>query len=39
MERLLEAERRGYWNASGNELERIKEAYLDLEGVIEEAAK
>ncbi|MFZ2472227.1 MAG: magnesium chelatase subunit H [Methanothrix sp.] len=39
MERLLEAERRGYWNATGDELERLKEAYLDLEGEIEEAAK
>ena len=39
MERLLEAERRGYWNVTKDELVRIKEAYLKLEGEIEEATK
>jgi cobaltochelatase CobN len=39
MERLLEAEQRGYWNATRDELARLKEAYLKLEGEIEEATK
>lgn len=36
IERLLEAEQRGYWNATKDELTRIKEAYLKLEGEMEE---
>ena len=39
IERLLEAEKRGYWNATRDELERLKEVYLKLEGEIEAAMK
>jgi cobaltochelatase CobN len=39
IERLLEAEKRGYWNATSDELERLKEVYLKLEGEIEAAMK
>jgi len=36
IERLLEANKRGYWKASDDELERLRDAYLELEGFIEE---
>jgi len=36
MKRLFEAEGRGYWNATDAELERLRDRYLDLEGMIEE---
>jgi cobaltochelatase CobN len=34
--RLFEAHRRGYWEATEEELEKLREAYLELEGAIEE---
>lgn len=34
--RLQEALKRGYWNASEQEIESLREAFLDLEGDIEE---
>ncbi len=37
MERLFEAEKRGYWNATEEEMEKMKRAYLEMEGDIEEA--
>ena len=37
IERLLEAARRGYWRASEAELERLREAYLEIEGRLEDA--
>jgi cobaltochelatase CobN len=36
VERLLEANKRGYWKATEEEIERLKEAYLEIEGWIEE---
>lgn len=36
MKRLLEAQRRGYWEATPEEMEKLKEIYLQLEGEIEE---
>ena len=36
IKRLLEAEKRGYWNASPEEIEKLKERYLELESKIEE---
>jgi len=36
-ERLFEAEKRGYWKATEEEMEKLKNAYLDMEGDIEEA--
>lgn len=36
MERLFEAERRGYWDATDGVLEKLRKIYLDLEGKIEE---
>ena len=35
IERLLEAESRGYWEASPDRLERLKEAYLETEALLE----
>jgi cobaltochelatase CobN len=35
-ERLMEAEKRGYWKASEEEKERLRDAYLEMEGRIEE---
>jgi cobaltochelatase CobN len=35
IDHLLEAERRGYWQASEEKLEELKEAYLGIEGEIE----
>ena len=35
-ERLLEAEKRGYWQATKEEMEKLRAAYLDMEGEIEE---
>ncbi len=34
--RLFEANERGYWQATTEELEKLREAYLELEGFIEE---
>ncbi|QYZ80167.1 magnesium chelatase subunit H [Methanofollis formosanus] len=36
MERLFEAESRGYWDATEEEMAKMRSAYLDLEGDIEE---
>jgi len=36
MKRLLEAQRRGYWEATPEEMVKLKEIYLQLEGEIEE---
>lgn len=36
MERLLESNSRGYWDATDEELQQLQEAYLQLEGTIEE---
>ena len=36
VERLMEAEQRGYWEANEEELEKLRQAYLDMEGDIEE---
>jgi cobaltochelatase CobN len=36
MKRLFEAHRRGYWNASDEELEALRNRYLQLESMIEE---
>lgn len=35
-ERLLEAEKRGYWQATTEEMEKLRAVYLDVEGDIEE---
>jgi len=35
-ERLFEAEKRGYWDATEEEMEKLRDAYLDMEGDIEE---
>jgi cobalamin biosynthesis Mg chelatase CobN len=35
-ERLLEAEKRGYWQATKEEMEKLRAAYLDMVGEIEE---
>jgi cobaltochelatase CobN len=37
-ERLLEASERGLWNAEDASLERLREAYLEVEGELEEAS-
>jgi cobaltochelatase CobN len=37
MKRLLEAESRGYWEATREQIERLKETYLSIEGWIEES--
>ena len=34
--RLFEANKRGYWQATEEEIEKLKEAYLEIEGWIEE---
>ena len=39
MERIFEAEKRGYWKASEEELEKMRKAYLEMEGDIEEGLK
>ncbi len=36
MGRLLEANERGYWCATAEELQKLKQAYLQLEGLLEE---
>ncbi len=36
VERLFEAERRGYWDATDEERRRLEQAYLEIEGWIEE---
>ena len=35
IKRLFEANKRGYWDATEKELEKLKDAYLELKGVIE----
>jgi cobaltochelatase CobN len=35
-ERLLEAEKRGYWKATEEEMEKLRDAYMEMEGDIEE---
>ncbi|EHQ36388.1 magnesium chelatase subunit H [Methanoplanus limicola] len=35
-ERLMEAEQRGYWEATEEELEKLRQAYMEMEGDIEE---
>ncbi|NPV61597.1 MAG: magnesium chelatase subunit H [Methanotrichaceae archaeon] len=35
-ERLLEAEKRGYWKATEEEMEKLRDAYIEMEGDIEE---
>ncbi|MGB3944409.1 MAG: cobaltochelatase subunit CobN, partial [Methanothrix sp.] len=35
-ERLLEAEKRGYWEATAEEMVKLREAYLEMEGDIED---
>ncbi len=37
--RLLEAQRRGYWHATKDEMERLRDAYMEIEGGIEEVMK
>lgn len=37
VERLMEAEQRGYWKATEEELEKLRDAYREMEGDIEEA--
>jgi cobaltochelatase CobN len=39
LEKLFEAEKRGYWAATREEMEKMRKAYLDLEGDIEEGLK
>jgi len=39
MDRLFEAEKRGYWKATEEELEKMRKAYLEMEGDIEEGLK
>jgi len=36
-ERLMEAEQRGYWDATEEEMEKLRQAYMEMEGDIEEA--
>ena len=36
MRRLFEAQRRGYWNATDEEMEKLRDIYLELEGDIED---
>jgi len=36
LKRLIEANKHGYWNASDDELGKLRDAYLELEGFIEE---
>ncbi len=36
VERLMEAEQRGYWEATEEELEKLRQTYRDMEGDIEE---
>ncbi|MCS7144448.1 MAG: magnesium chelatase subunit H [Archaeoglobaceae archaeon] len=39
LERLLEAEKRGYWKASDEVKKEIEEKFLDLDGILEEVIK
>ena len=39
MEKLFEAEKRGYWKATEEEMEKMRRAYLEMEGDMEEALK
>jgi len=36
LERLLEANKRGYWKAKDDVLEEIEEKYLELDGMLED---
>ena len=36
MDRLFEAEKRGYWDATEDRMEKLKELYLEVEGWVEE---
>ena len=36
LDRLLEANRRGYWDASKEQLQEIQDAYLETEGELED---
>jgi cobaltochelatase CobN len=36
VERLLEAKKRGYWDTTPDETKKLEEAYLEIEGWIEE---
>ena len=36
LERLLEANRRGYWDAGVDKIEKIEEKYLELDGMLED---
>lgn len=36
VEKLIEANKRGYWKVDENILEELKKKYLELEGLIEE---
>jgi cobaltochelatase CobN len=36
VERLIEAENRGYWKATDEEKEKLRVAYLKIEGEIED---
>lgn len=36
LEKLLEANRRGYWDADENVLDKIEERYIELDGILEE---
>jgi len=36
LERLLEANRRGYWKADEDRIGKIEEKYLELDGMLEE---
>lgn len=38
LERLFESNQRGYWDATEEELQQLKEVYLSIEGTIEEKA-
>ena len=35
VERLLEANQRGMWNASAEQIEKLKDIYLQMEGTLE----
>ena len=35
VERLLEAQQRGMWNASEDKVEKLRKIYLEMEGTLE----
>jgi cobaltochelatase CobN len=39
LEKLFEAEKRGYWNATEEEMESLRGAFLEMEGDVEESLK